>query len=253
MSLARLDPLVEVLRNAESVLFITGAGMSADSGLPTYRGVGGLYDDAKTDDGVAIEDALSGTMFDVRPDLTWKHILEIEKACRDALPNAGHYALAAWEARFDRVCVFTQNVDGLHREAGSSHVIDIHGDTRDLFCPSCGWEDIVDDYAHLDTLPRCPKCSAVIRPRVVLFGEMLDLAKISDLESQLAQGFDVVFSIGTSALFPYIVRPMVDAAQQGIPTVEINPQATDVSQLATYKVRAGAADALTALAAQLEG
>ncbi len=253
LSLDQLDPVLDTLRRARRILAITGAGISADSGLPTYRGVGGLYNDAATEDGLAIEDALSGSMFDVRPDLTWKHIFDIEKACRDASPNPGHSVLAAWESRFDHVCVFTQNVDGFHRAAGSSHVIDIHGDTRDLFCPRCDWRDVVDDYAHLDPLPRCPKCNAVIRPRVVLFGEMLDPAKVADLDHHLDQGFDIVFAIGTSALFPYIVQPVFDAVRAGIPTVEINPQTTDLSHLVTHKIRAGAADALTLLSDGLAG
>ena len=247
LSLEGLDPIVDILRNARSVLAITGAGMSADSGLPTYRGVGGLYNDRTTDDGIAIEDALSGHMFSCRPALTWKHIREIEEACRSALPNAGHRILAGWQNRFDRICVLTQNVDGFHRTAGSENVISIHGETKRLFCPRCPWTELVDSYVHLAPLPRCPACEAVIRPKVVLFGEMLDPLNLARLDSELDRGFDVVFSIGTSSLFPYIAQPVVDARRAGIPTVEINPNETDLSPLVSYKVRAGAADTLSAL------
>ncbi len=252
LSLLELDPVVDVLRSARRVLVITGAGMSADSGLPTYRGVGGLYNDRATEDGLPIEEALSGHMFMARPALTWKHIREIEHACRGAQPNAGHRVLAAWETRFDRVCVLTQNVDGLHRSAGSTRVIDIHGDTGELFCPMCDWQEIVSSYEHLEPLPLCPQCGAVIRPRVVLFGELLDPAKLDSLRNELVRGFDVVFSIGTSALFPYIVQPVLDAARNGVTSVEINPKATDISPLVTYQVRAGAADTLLALAHKLD-
>ena len=251
LTVAELDPLIDALRTARRILVITGAGMSADSGLPTYRGVGGLYNDAVTEDGLPIEAALSGTMFESRPELTWKHIRQIEEACRHAKPNSGHNVLAAWEERFDQVCILTQNVDGFHRAAGSSLVIDIHGDTRHLMCTRCEWKAWVDDFAHLAPLPMCTQCGSVIRPKVVLFGEMLDPLKLAILDAEMREGFDIVFSIGTSSLFPYIVQPVIDAAQSGVLTVEINPNDTDVSRFVTYKVRAGAAETLDALAGGL--
>ncbi|MEO1339069.1 MAG: NAD-dependent deacylase [Myxococcota bacterium] len=241
------------LRSARRLLVITGAGLSADSGLPTYRGVGGLYeDDPNTEDGIPVEVALSGSMFRQRPELTWRHILQIERACRSAQPNAGHRVIAKWAQRFDEVCVLTQNIDGFHRMAGSTHVIDIHGDTRNLLCTQCDWRQSVEDYAGLADLPRCPKCGAVIRPDVVLFDEMLDPAKIADLAAQQSIGFDMIFSIGTSAMFPYIAQPVWEAAQEAVPTVEINPQSTELSSLVTYSIRAKAAATLSALDEALE-
>lgn len=236
-----------LLRDARRVLFITGAGISADSGLPTYRGVGGLYDDADTDDGVPIEVALSGQMFRRRPELTWKHIAQIEAACRGHRFNLGHEAIARFEEG-RHVCVLTQNVDGFHRAAGSTRVIDIHGDVHDLYCTVCDWAEVVTDYAHLGALPPpCPECGAVIRPDVVLFGEMLPGAKIRALETELRDGFDLVFSVGTSSLFPYIAQPVFQAAARGIPTVEINPGGTDVSRVVTHRIAGGAAASLQAL------
>ncbi|MEM7675248.1 MAG: NAD-dependent protein deacylase [Myxococcota bacterium] len=253
LTLESLTPVVSVLRSARRILVITGAGLSADSGLPTYRGVGGLYEDnPNTEDGMPVEKALSGPMFRQRPELTWRHILQIENACRSAMPNDGHRIVAKWEQRFDKVCVLTQNIDGFHRKAGSTHVIDIHGDTRDLLCTECNWQDTVEDYSGLPELPRCPKCDAVIRPNVVLFEEMLDVAKLADLAEQQSLGFDVIFSIGTSALFPYIAQPVWAAQQTATVTVEINPQATELSSLVTYAIRSKAAAALTALDEALE-
>ena len=112
-----LDQIAEHLRQARRVLFITGAGISADSGLPTYRGVGGLYDSDETEEGMRIEDALSGRIFAVRPDITWKYLIQIEKSCRGAKPNAAHFAIACLEEHLDQVMVFTQNVDGLDRKS----------------------------------------------------------------------------------------------------------------------------------------
>ena len=104
---AALDAVAEHLRHARTALFITGAGISADSGLPTYRGVGGLYDSEATEEGLRIEDALSGEVFAMRPDITWKYLIQIEENCRGAKPNAAHLAIAALDEHLDRVMVFT--------------------------------------------------------------------------------------------------------------------------------------------------
>lgn len=242
-----LEAVAEVTAQLEadpSVLFVTGAGLSADSGLPTYRGVGGLYDDASVEEGMAIEDALSGPMFRRRPEITWKYITQIEKACRGARPNRAHHVIAALERRLSRCVVLTQNVDGLHRAAGSEAVIEIHGDVHDLRCTMCGWTDRVRDYDGLAPVPECPVCLSVVRPRVVLFGEMLPSQAIARLEAELARGFDLVFSVGTTSVFPYIAAPIHLANRTGGTTVEINPSATEVSHDVQLRIRAGAAAAL---------
>lgn len=245
------------LAGARRVLFITGAGLSADSGLPTYRGVGGLYNDAETEEGYAIEDALSGWMFAKRPELVWRHILTIEEACRGKTFNAGHAAIAALEAQADKeVTVLTQNVDGFHRKAGSENVIDIHGDVHALYCAArCGWSERVQDYRHLgDALPpRCPACGEVIRPDVVLFGEMLPEAKLARLQAELEAGPELIFSVGTSSLFPYIAQPVLLAKRLGARAVEINPGRTQVSGAVDLRMRSGAAATLEAIVAALPG
>lgn len=242
-----LEAVAAVLKDARRVLFVTGAGISADSGLPTYRGVSGLYNDEHCEDGIPIEAALSGEMFRINPGLTWKHIARIEEACRGARANRAHEVIAALEADGREVWVLTQNVDGLHARAGSTRVIDIHGDVSLLMCPVCDYREQVTDFSHLDLPPRCPQCRAVIRPDVVLFGEMLDPDKISTLQEQLARGFDVVFSVGTSSLFPYIQAPMHEAQARGTPTVEINPDTTGLSSIVDHRLPMGAAEAMQAL------
>ena len=249
----QLEKLADWVLEAKSVLFITGAGLSADSGLPTYRGVGGLYDEADTEDGVPIEVALSGGMFAQRPELTWKHIRRIEEACRGAGPNDAHRAMAAIERVVPRTWVLTQNVDGLHDAAGSTNVIAIHGDVHLLECTRCRWHDEVEDYAGLASgLPTCPACDAVIRPRVVLFDEMLPVEALDQLQLQLAHGFDVVFSGGTSSLFPYIAQPVVLAARTGGRGVEINPGRTPVSDIVDLRLETGAAAAMRGLMVALQ-
>jgi NAD-dependent deacetylase len=226
--------------------------MSADSGLPTYRGIGGLYEDQHVDEGVPIEVALSGPMFRSRPEVTWKYIKQIEAACRGAGPNDGHRALAALERHLDRVWVLTQNVDGLHSAAGSKNIIPIHGDVHDLHCTRCSWEERVEDYADLPELPTCPSCSAIIRPRVVLFEEMLPDRAVEALQRELARGFDLVIIIGTTAVFPYIAGPVFQASWRGVPTVEINPGRSEVSDTVQYRLAVGAAVALRSILKKLD-
>ena len=246
------DLIADWAVDARRILFITGAGLSADSGLPTYRGVGGLYEDADTEDGVPIEVALSGGMFRQAPALTWKHIRRIEAACRGAGPNDAHRVMAAFEKLDAEVWVLTQNVDGLHTAAGSSQVIAIHGDVHHLDCTRCSWTQQVDDYAHLAAgVPTCPKCDAVIRPRVVLFDELLPPEALEQLQFQLAHGFDLVLSVGTSSLFPYIAQPVALASYHGGKTVEINPGETPVTGLVDLRVPDGAAATMRRVAEAL--
>lgn len=247
-----ISEIVGRLRDSRSVLFVTGAGISADSGLPTYRGIGGLYEQEETDDGIPIEAALSGAMFQRDPALTWKYIHQIESSCRDAGPNRAHYVIAELEHRFDRVWTLTQNVDGLHHAAGSRNIIDIHGDVHWLVCTRCGHRWRVDNYARISIPPSCTECDALVRPEVVLFGEMLPFDRVKSLQEQLMRGFDAVFSIGTTSVFPYIAQPVIDARRRGALTVEINPGASEVSHIVDYRLRTGAAAAMEAVVRALD-
>ena len=214
-----------ILSRSRSALFVTGAGMSADSGLPTYRGVGGLYDSGTTEEGLPIEVLLSGPLFARRPEWTWKYLAEIERACRGAAPNRGHEVLALLERRLPR-CVVS--------------------------CTACSWRERVVDFSRLAIPPRCPLCGGIVRPEVVLFGEMLPAAALDRLDRELAQGFDAVFTIGTTSVFPYIAGPVEAARRRGIPTVEINPGESEVSGLVDVRIRTGAREALAAIWETLE-
>lgn len=251
MSDPELDTVARHLRSARRVLFVTGAGLSADSGLPTYRGVGGLYEGAGTADGLPIEVALSGDTMRRDPALCWRYIAQIEKSCRGARPNRGHAVIAALEARC-AVTVLTQNVDGLHLAAGSTDVVEIHGNVRTLLCTGCARSRTVTDYAGLAFPPACTACGAVLRPDVVLFGEWLPAGAVARLHRALAEPYDVVFSVGTTSVFPYISTPVVDQVRSGGVAVEINPGDSGVSRIVTHRLRAGAARALGALWDRLE-
>ena len=244
--------VVEEMRRARRLLFITGAGISADSGLPTYRGFGGLYNNQATEDHFSIETALSGSMLEANPAITWKYLHQIENSCRGARFNDAHAIIAEWQDQFD-VCVLTQNIDGFHRDAGSRNLIEIHGDIHDLYCTRCNYAATVTDYSALDLPPSCPRCHALVRPKVVLFGEVLPSHAIQHLYAELDRGFDLVFSIGTTSVFPYIAGPVVQASQMGIPTVEINPTDTNVTRFVDHKLASGAVVSLRAIRAAHQG
>lgn len=248
---AAVAAAARILSRARSILFVTGAGISADSGLPTYRGIGGLYEAETTEEGLPIEVLLSGETFARRPEWTWKYLGAIELACRGARPNLAHEAIAALGRERPRVVVLTQNVDGLHRAAGSPDVIEIHGDVHELRCTCCEWGTRVPDYEGLEIPPRCPRCAALVRPAVVLFGEMLPLEAVSRLEEELRRGFDAVFSIGTTSVFPYVAAPVLMARGWGAETVEVNPGRTGISDVVDVRLRCSAASAMGAVLAAL--
>jgi NAD-dependent deacetylase len=239
-----LEAIVRVLRKCESILFVTGAGISADSGVPTYRGIGGLYEIDSTEEGLPIEVILSGSTFQSDPELTWKYLGQIAAAARHARYNRAHQVIAEMEQHFSRVWTLTQNVDGFHRMAGSENVIEIHGNMRSLSCTRCEHHKFVRPEEDVEMPPVCPACHAMMRPDVVLFEEMLPEEATRRLRRELETGFDAAISIGTSALFPYIQEPFVIARQRGIPTVEINPGETPLSHQVDYRLVMRAAEAM---------
>jgi NAD-dependent deacetylase len=241
-----------LIARAERLLFITGAGISADSGLPTYRGVGGLYQDRHTADDIPVEVALSGGMFEYRPAITWKYIWQVGEACVRARPNDAHRCLAALEARKADVWVITQNVDGLHRAAGSRNLVEVHGHAFDLYCVACGQacdaQALINGYgAPVELPPRCPSCGGIVRPDVVLFGEALSPRTMRAFRDLSSKSFDAVVSVGTSAVFPYIAKWVLDAQRTAVPTIEINPVGTELSEAFDHRIRMGAVDAVRAL------
>ncbi|MBM7060705.1 NAD-dependent deacylase [Pseudomonas sp. UL073] len=245
----QLIRVAHALEQAERILIITGAGVSADSGLPTYRGLGGLYN-GRTAEGLPIEEALSGPMLQRDPALCWKYLAELGKATLGTQPNAGHQAIAELQRRKPQCWVLTQNIDGYHRAAGSpaERLIEIHGQLAPLYCQSCGTES-AELAAHLQRPlpPRCADCGGILRPPVVLFEEMLPEAAIDQLYAELRKGFEVVLSVGTTASFPYIVEPLLRTRAAGGFTVEINPSMTDISDLVDVRLQGRALDILSQL------
>jgi len=239
--------IADLIEQSHRILFITGAGLSADSGLPTYRGIGGLYDDADTEEGIPIEIALSGDMLRQRPEITWKYLLQVERACRGAGFNLAHRLIAELERLKPQTWVLTQNIDGFHRAAGSQQLIEIHGKVGELNCTKCHYELIAGDYSQIDGMPICPRCHGVMRPNVVLFGEMLPEPAVEALHREMMRGFDLVFSVGTTSVFPYISQPVFEARKWNAKVIEINPGITEVSPFVHYKLPMRAVEAMEAI------
>jgi NAD-dependent deacetylase len=238
----RLEPVEEargLVRSARRVAVLTGAGMSAESGVPTFRdaqtGLWARFDPMQ----LASEEG-----FRADPPLVWHWYAWRREAVAQAEPNAGHRALAAAADRFETFTVVTQNVDGLHRRAGSRGVIEIHGSIAQTICLArCGY--LEDEPARLPSgePPRCPRCGDWLRPGVVWFGEMLDPKRLAAAEAA-AQNCDVMLVIGTSGLvYPAAGLPLT-ARRAGASVVVINPAESDLDTLARLVVRSTAATAL---------
>jgi len=230
---------------------ITGAGVSAESGVPTYRGPGGLYED---DDSMA--EALSGAALREDPDRTWRAIGTIARGAAGAMPNPAHAAIAEIERRVARFVLLTQNVDGLHQLAGSGNVIDIHGSIVATRCLRCGAKGMLtrEALAELRGAPRCGGCGGTLRPGAVLFGEYLPEEKVERMRRELLDDPpDLVLVVGTSALFPYIVEPVVVARSAGKLTVEVNPARTILSAVVDWFLQGPAATIVPEIAQALQG
>ncbi len=242
-----IDSIVRTLIKARSVLFITGAGVSAESGIPTYRGIGGLYNVDTTEDGVEIEDALSALMLAENPALTWKYLAQIGMAVQGRTHNRAHEVIAEMEQAFPRVWTLTQNVDGFHSSAGAQNVIEAHGNMHSLSCTRCEYAVQLEQYGSVEIPPKCPSCGSLVRPDVVLFGEPIGTSGLDRLREEIEKGFDVVFSIGTTSVFPYIQAPVQLAKARGDACVEINPCETTVSSIVDYRLAMKAGEALESI------
>ena len=205
------------------VLALTGAGVSAESGIPTFRDGNGLWERHR------VEDVASPEGFARDPALVWRfYSLRREAAARCA-PNPGHAALAALEARLgDRFLLATQNVDGLHRAAGSERVVEMHGDLFTTRCTGCSRPPFRDEARYLEGAPRCEACGARLRPHIVWFGEALDPADLARIEGFIdaARGRRLVFvAAGTSGVV-YPAAGLVEVCRRaGAETVLVNLEA----------------------------
>ena len=226
------------LRDAKKIVFVTGAGISQESGIPTFRGKDGLwrkYDAMQ----LATIDA-----FYKNPKLVWEWYQERRNNIFNAKPNPGHFAIANLE-KYKRIIVLTQNIDGLHQRAGSSDVLELHGSIIRLKCTKCGFKDEIRSSFH-DLPPKCSKCNNILRPDVVWFGEALpqDVWSRAIIEANTC---DVMVITGTSLVVSPANTLPIYAKQNNAILVEINPEQTTMSSDTDLSIRKTSAKALTSL------
>jgi NAD-dependent deacetylase len=219
----RIEEAAELLRSAESPLVFTGAGMSRESGLRTFRGEEGLWRQYKPEE-LATISALNRD-----PKTVWEWYRERLVTTVDVRPNPGHLAIAAMESRFESLPVITQNVDGLHQEAGSTDIIELHGSLRTATCMAEPGRSFPLTPELLSTVPPLCECGSILRPDVVLFGEQLPERELMRA-FRLAESSDLALVVGTSAVvYPAAAVPWTVLSNNGR-VIEINPEDTPLSR-----------------------
>jgi NAD-dependent deacetylase len=228
------------------LLVLTGAGVSAESGVPTFRGVDGLW---RTH---SVERVASPDGFDADPSLVWEFYSERRAKAQAVVPNAGHLALAEAEARLgERFLLVTQNVDGLHRKAGSRRLVELHGNLFTSRCTKCTRAPFTDEAVYpAGSVPTCEVCGARLRPHIVWFGEMLEernLATIDAFLERAKEGRLCFLAAGTSgAVYP--AAGLVNVARRaGAKSWLVNADAADNAQAFDYVYRGKSGELLPVL------
>lgn len=227
---ASLERAASLLRSAKQVAALTGAGISAESGLATFRGAGGLWE------GQRVEDVATPEAFERDPQLVWRFYNARRANLATVHPNPGHQGLVALEARLgEHFTLITQNVDGLHQAAGSRNVLEIHGSIRRVRCTGCR-EAAERGTDALPEMPTCCQCQALLRPDVVWFHEMLP-QEIWARAEEAVRTCDCFLVIGTSAVVYPAAGLIFLAQERGAKVIEINIAATDASKSVHVSLR----------------
>jgi NAD-dependent deacetylase len=248
------ERLLACLDTAHCVVAFTGAGVSAESGVPTFRGTDGIWKKFKPED-LANVDA-----FMRNPELVWEWYAHRKRIMASIEPNAGHRALVEMEQLFESVSIVTQNIDNLHRRAGSTRVFELHGNIERNYCIKCGARYTNEDVLNRSGVPVCNQlrtsgaarglCGGLIRPDVVWFGEMLPEEEW-DGAVKAAESSDVFLCIGTSGVvYPAASIPQM-AKKEGAFLVEINPEPTPITDITDEFLQGPSGVILPALCEQL--
>lgn len=237
----RTEAARDALASAKRVLVLTGAGISAESGVPTFRGGGG----AAVWRGMPFEQLSSAEMVESDLPLVWEWFDYRRNVVGKCGPNPGHLAIAAAQnsGRFGAFALVTQNIDGLHAAAGSGEFMELHGNINRARCLSCGFLQDLDSIPEDERPPVCPECFDSMRPDVVLFGEGL-LAENIYRARDAAENCDVCIVVGTSGVvYPANELPLI-ARRSGAVVIEINPEPTVLTPLCDISIRSASAEAL---------
>jgi len=235
-----IESIREILREAKHVVFFGGAGVSTESGIPDFRGSGGLY----TSEGEGNEYYLSRRCLTINP-LAFYNFYNKNMVYPDAKPNRAHYALAKLEEKGILKSVITQNIDGLHQSAGSRRVIELHGTVSRHYCMRCGKVCEPNTLGKDEIVPKCPACGGIVRPDVTLYGEALDGFTFRDAENEIAVA-DVLI-VGGSSLTVYPAASLVGNFE-GKHLIIINYSPTDYDRSAEFVIRESVGEVLSALA-----
>ncbi|MCH8053703.1 MAG: NAD-dependent deacylase [Planctomycetes bacterium] len=219
---AIIERVSERLSALRSVCCMTGAGVSAESGVPTFRGQGGLWQ------GRRAEDVATPQAFQRDPEGVWEFYNYRREKLLDCKPNAGHTAIADLEAVFDDWTLITQNVDGLHRQAGSKNIVELHGNIWTTRCTACCQE--FDHFGDkLSRRPTCDDCGGLLRPGVVWFGEMLPPDALTAAQDAVGR-CQAILVVGTSSVVEPAASMAGWARAHGALVVEINLERTPLSE-----------------------
>ena len=215
--------VIQKLRAAKRIVVLTGAGISAESGVPTFRDAQtGLWANYKP------EELATPQAFLKKPAMVWDWYMMRREMIKKVKPNAGHFALAEIEKKVPQFLLVTQNIDDLHRLAGNRNVIEIHGNIQRTKCFD---EDLVVESWDYESgvPPKCPRCGGLLRPDVVWFGEMLPPGAF-ERSAEAARNCDAFFSIGTSSLVYPAASVPYEAVRRKILSIEINPEETPLTE-----------------------
>lgn len=218
---------------------LTGAGISAESGIPTFRGDGGIWEQYRA------TDLATPASFERDPELVWRFYNWRRELVSNCQPNQAHKILAEIENQFSDFTLITQNIDGLHQEAGSRHIIELHGSIWRLRCNDCGhkWQDMRSPIP--EPVPACPACSGLARPDVVWFGESLDFGVLQNAHRSSTRA-KLMLVIGTSAVvYPAAELPLL-GKNAGARLIEINMEDTPLSPYVNERLRGPATQQLAA-------
>ncbi len=240
-----IDDAVEMILESTYLTALTGAGVSAESGIPTFRGKDGLWNKYKP------EELATPEAFARNPQLVWEWYAWRMKLVFNAKPNPAHYAFAELEKLGVLKVLITQNVDDLHERAGSKNVLHLHGSLRIIRCTKCGMEFEVSDAPSIPPLPKCESCGSLLRPGVVWFGEMLPRDVLERAFSEVSMS-DVIIVAGTSAVVqPAASLPLI-VKKNGGKIIEVNPSETPLSNIADITLRMPAGKAMSEIAEKVK-
>ena len=232
------------LKHSSGVTVLTGAGISAESGVPTFRGKDGLWENHKVEELATID------AFQKDPAQFWKFYNWRRNALKEVKPNLGHYALVDFERIYPEFHLITQNVDSLHTNAGNKNVVELHGNLMRDKCSDCG--DINSEInMELSEPPKCTKCGNLMRPDVVLFGENLK-SKVLSTAQEMSATCELFISIGTSSLVEPAASLPFAAKGNGAYLVEINPEDTPLTQFVDEQLKGTSSKILAQLAVILD-